>query len=69
MTGVGGAGGTWTWREPALAAYDIRRLHCPDCGVITEELPGLVPALAIPAISKTWCSGWPSALIERRCRY
>lgn len=37
------------WRHLDLArcrlwlVYDIRRLHCPDCGVVTEELPWARP--------------------------
>ncbi|MFN8033726.1 MAG: transposase family protein [Mycobacterium sp.] len=55
------------WRHLDLACrrlwlvYDIRRLDCPDCGVITEELPWARPGPAIPVTSRTWCSGWPSA--------
>ena len=41
--------------------YAIRRLECPECGVRTEELPWARPGRGIPAISKTWCCGWPSA--------
>ncbi|MCV7218617.1 transposase family protein, partial [Mycobacterium crocinum] len=37
------------WRHLDLArcrlwlVYDIRRLNCPDCGVLTEELPWARP--------------------------
>ena len=44
MTGDGAAGDTWIWRRCRLwLVYEIRRLHCPDCGVRTEELPWARP--------------------------
>ena len=43
--------------------YSIRRLDCPECGVVTEGVPD--PAPAIPATSKTWCCGWPNAATAR----
>ena len=62
MTGGGAAGDTSTWARHRLwLVYEIRRLDCPDCGVRTEELPWARPAHGIPAISRTWCCGWPSA--------
>ena len=51
------------WRHLDLACrrlwlvYEIRRLDCPDCGVITEELPWApMPMVMRLVMSKPWSS-------------
>jgi hypothetical protein len=51
-------------RTPCFLRLEVRRLACPSCGVVSEELPPRAREVASPAPSRTRASG--SAATRRR---
>ena len=62
MTGGDAAGDTWTWAGIGCG-WSMRSAGwtARSAGSVPRSCPGRVPAPATPAITKTWCCGWPSA--------